>query len=404
MAGKPRSRYRETRSFYHNNSQGESRFGSSDWWTQWQNTETVDFATRGEYTNDVVGNRSGDNPFRRVIEHRQLMTYDGQYTTAFPGDEPDGSDTRYYRTAVSGSTEMTLAPYELQESDVEFVTRAFADTNPSKADFDAAVFIGELKDVPGLLRNAAQKLSKFGANEYLKFEYGWKPLISDMRKLMRSMLYLERRIDNLRRLREKHVIRRHYRPPNRFDAAWTTHSRWESSLGSLFPIEGEQRVDTERWCICSWISDDFDKGALPVTDQELMSTARRALLGGTIDGSTLWELMPWSWLIDWNTNISEFLQSQRNVVGASPGPSCLMKHTRSRTSGFLRVDAEWLDGFYNQSMVSSPGTYIVDTKERIIGIEPAAVVTTELNLLGGDFRKQSILGALGVQRLRRLPF
>lgn len=405
MAGKPRSRYRETVVYFDNDSFEERKYGSGSWYQQSHSYFQLDAARRGEYTNDVVGNRQGDNPFRRETVQNDFITYNGEIVTHYPGDEPDGSDTQYRRKRVNGTTELTQAPYELQESDVEFVTRAFADTNPSKADFDAPIFLAELRDVPSLLRNAAQKLSKFGANEYLKYEYGWKPLVSDMRKMMRSMLYLERRIDNLRRLRNNHTIRRHYRPPNRFDGHVTPISRWESSLNDQrFPIIGTQRVDTERWCICTWIADDFDKGVLPATDHELMGLARRAILGGTIDGSTLWELMPWSWLIDWNTNVSEFLQSQRNIVGASPGPSCLMKHTRIRTQGSLTVDADWIDDFYSQSMTSSQASSSHDIKERIIGIEPAAVVTTELNLLGGDFRKQSILGALGIQRLRRLPF
>lgn len=408
MAGIPRSRVSDTYKDVIYKSLTEISVDGSEYIYQSGSEFPMPTLQRNRQCFDVVGNWEGDNPFLSVNASHSPCPYESVLVREWIQWEQGAGDPREVvykeRTTVTGSVPLTLPPYNLVESDIAFVTRAYADTNPSAADFDAPVFIAELRDVPSLLRNAAQKLSKAGASEYLKYEYGWKPLISDVRKLVGVMSKLEKRLQTLRRLRDKHVIKRTYAPPDSIEAAIITDFVSDIPAPNAYWVAPriEARIETQRWAKTTWIADPVE--GLPPTDAELMRTAQRAAFGGTIDGSTLWELMPWSWLIDWNVNMSDFLQSQRNVVGASPGPSCLMKQTRFQVSASPVWNNASVPDLHSYSVFGYPGSYMGTAKERILGIEPEAVTTGEITLIGDDFRKQSILGSLGLQRLRSLPF
>lgn len=359
--------------------------------------------TSGKSTTDVVGNRVDINPFYTVSYEEEPCTW----TASLQESIPDSERPWDYQYFTSGST--TAYPsYSPIESDVEFITRAVAGTNPSKADFDAPVFLAELRDVPSLLKTAGHSISKYGANEFLKWQYGWRPLIKDLQKLLNVSSRLHRRVTMLKNLKEQGIIVRQYKPPNRYERVtvpygptdyWPTHIH--PFYYDMCPIYMDAYVSIERWATVYWKADKPE--GLPDTDDERMRLAMRAAFGGTVDGSTLWEIMPWSWLIDWNTNMSEFLASERNVIGASPVKNCLMKTTQIISSYHLGTTTNPLpEGFHDLSVVSSPGRGRQLIKERLINVEPAAVSTGEVTMINSDVFKQSILGALSIQRLQGL--
>lgn len=355
---------------------------------------------------DVVGNRGFPNPLYLESEITELINYTIQ--TRVEWTEDDGFQ-RSQEQYLTGSLSHQYLTYDGSGNDVEFVTAAVAATNPSAADFDVPVFIGELRDVPSLFKNAAERLSKAGADELLKFEYGWKPLVSDIRKMLGFSERLQRRFDNISRLEHKHFITRTYRPKENVETIIFDESQYydlggigtPSLWGYLYSLKGGGRVTIERWVTVKWMADPLSSA--PRGDEQLLSLAKRAAAGMTIDGSTAWELMPWSWLIDWNTNMSEFIASKRNIVGASPVEICLMKTTTYYASVYLaRNGLSAPPGVTIDTCVSTPAFTRYVTKERIIDLEPAAVITGEINLLGDNVRKQSILSALSIQRLQRL--
>jgi len=46
-----------------------------------------------------------------------------------------------------------------------------------------------------------------------------------------------------------------------------------------------------------------------------------------LDFATLWEAMPWSWLIDWGSNVGDYLKAHRNIVPAELQSVSLMEHS-----------------------------------------------------------------------------
>lgn len=367
-----------------------------------------EFHPRKVICDDVVGRRDRDNPL--FLEYKSLIptrAYVSQ-TRKLPGGLEHGDDLLFnYRTitgTVSDTESYSFLP-DLEVSDDEFVTRACAVTNPSNADFDTAVFAAELRDVPRLLSLAGATLSKFGANEYLKYQYGWKPLISDIKKLIANTDKLQRRAAQISRLQRSLTTKRRYDPP---ELRFVGENLSESDHG--LAISHKWTAWLHRWAVVNWIPEppenDITLALAPFTrNLAPLDRAKQALYGLNVDGNTLWQAMPWSWLIDWGYNASDFLQSKQNVVGAKVGSTCLMKHTiEVRSSEFVpgAIPPDQ-DDQYNLSISSLTGIERTERKERIVGIKPSISSPASVNLLG-DLRKSSILGALGIQRLRRLPF
>lgn len=366
-----------------------------------------EYSPRRDICSDVSGNRGGDNPLTVIHETVELPRFVMDLTINHQYPSPVGL-FRNWRVDYQVPVEANVAHTgQVTDNDIVFVTRAANATNPSAAEFDIAQFVGELRDAPKLLKFAGDKLTKFGANEYLKYQYGWKPFIRDIRNLINGVDRLDKTMNRLRTLRSGDVLRSRFEPFGEYEmfnesffADINYPSPW--GFGDNIAIEKSFFGSIHRWCICRYKADRPE--GLPQTDPELLALARKAAWGMTIDGKTAWELMPWSWLIDWTTNHSEFIGSKRNVVGASLSGTVLMRTTSTFVQYTPKDLSESEPSMTMNSFTGFPGHGRYVAKERFIDVMPAAINTGEINLLKTDPFKQSILGALALQRLKGLPF
>jgi hypothetical protein len=120
---------------------------------------------------------------------------------------------------------------------------------------------------------------------------------------------------------------------------------------------------------------------------------QRALLGVTdniIDFSTVWEALPWSWLIDWGTTVGDYLKAKRNIIPAVLQDVRIMRHVRSEWTWSRVVYATNPEG----SM--SSGFRVLETKSR----SPSTPVapTAHFPFLSG--KQVGILSSLAVTRMR----
>jgi hypothetical protein len=106
-----------------------------------------------------------------------------------------------------------------------------------------------------------------------------------------------------------------------------------------------------------------------------------------VDFSTAWNAMPWSWLVDWSSNIGDILIARRNIVGASPGPVQLM--TQTTTTG------ELIPTSYVNYVSKGHWKEVSKTRRTVVNV-PVDVQLPILNV-----RQLSILGSIGVTR--RVP-
>lgn len=410
----PRRRHRETWSDTPAQYLREGRLydsTSGSWMNPWtpyeEHDEFYPYNPSEEVSEDFTGFYGSDNPLSIV----KRWTSPGRtvgYVPEYSSDLGDGYTS--YSRASFNQPHFTL-PYgyddmsRLESERIQFATAAAAGVNPSAAKFDAAIFLGELRDLPSLFKSTFSGIMKAGAGEYLKYQYGWKPLIKDLRNYFRVVNIVDKRLRTLERLKKDSLLRLPYRTKDHevLRQSFTSERRGDFTAISHIPVYSHHtECVTERWGIVEFVP-EIPRNLVSLPADTDLKAINRALYGGVVDGNTLWQLMPWSWLYDWNHNVSDFLESQRNVVGAKVSKVLIMETVRLQSTATL---VNWQEGgdVVPYPVASSLPAFSAETrKSRFTEYKPAVVSTGGLDLLVGSDFKTSILTALAIQRLKILP-
>ncbi len=266
-------------------------------------------------------------------------------------------------------------------SDALLVAKLLANTNPNRADVDIPTFIGELKDIPSLFKMEATHIKRL-AGTNLKYQFGIKPLVRDLIKMLDfQTLTLEREKELQHIYFQKLGIKRNrllYKSEVTGTRLWNVHDR------DKFLIFSNSSITTKRVIRghVRWIPDGVPPS---LSSGDLRQLARKAALGLTVDINTAYQLMPWSWLVDWCSNLGDILANTRNIIPVIHRDLCLIE---SKVSDAVTS--------YTDPRVTA-GTW--QTKEYIRSPKTGNVLDSQMPHLSG--RQVSILGSIGVTR--RLP-
>jgi hypothetical protein len=270
---------------------------------------------------------------------------------------------------------------------------AIAKSLPDVPEFSLFRFVGELRaglpKIPLKVLANERKLRNVGG-EYLNYQFGLMPTISDLQNFYEALLDPKLREAIEHQLFEEHRVRK------TIDKGTTSSSRAltgaeMSTIPSSFSsgITGtlETRQSYRIWSSCSF-------AYYQVTElKRLIDDLDRQLggLGVVPTAIDMWNLMPWSWLIDWFTNINHVITNlsylgrdglylQRGyIMGTFEDVEI---HTQRRT--FMNVP------------ISTTGVRTFERKYRV----RASPFGFGLTWKDFDPFQLSILGALGVSRLR----
>lgn len=199
--------------------------------------------------------------------------------------------------------------------------RLYNSAKPGKAQADMAQFLAELRDIPTLPGRSLIKAIRYRrqvevyrsmGSEYLNVVFGWLPFLEDLRKFVSLTLKLNAVIEQLIRDNGKFIRRRVDLPLGIVSSSTTSGNNnlgnhTQPQLHSVYVIPGGSYTHTikeERFLSFSgmfryWIPDIHTKG--------WRSRATRALYGINPTPATIWKIIPWTWLIDWHTNIGALL-------------------------------------------------------------------------------------------------
>lgn len=243
-------------------------------------------------------------------------------------------------------------------------TKALALMNPSKPTVDLPVFIFEFKDFPRMLQQLGRVLQKKVkpsdvAGGYIAYSFGWAPLISDATKLFGLSKLIN---DRLRYLQSLEAGRRSKR-----------------RLGGQGPTVTSQGTYTlPGWGATPWLSANWQitekhtywatgkvklLGKLPSGYEEKRWLAARAALGLNLSAASLWEALPWSWLIDYFSNIGDILDSQRGFIPHQVTQLCVMATTEveNKLSGMKPYQGITASGGTLKRVYKQRGVYIAPT-------------------------------------------
>jgi len=125
---------------------------------------------------------------------------------------------------------------------------------------------------------------------------------------------------------------------------------------------------------------------------------RRILSGLTRDGVTAsaWELLPWSWLIDYVYDIGGTLKANSGMRFLTVERACIMVHTTCHMSH----PADSKSDAYGRTVTISPGTITYEWKTRTPVLGPSILPQPHVPELSGS--QLSILGSLAFLRSRGL--
>jgi len=289
---------------------------------------------------------------------------------------------------------------------------AVARCKPTNATADLSVFLGELfsEGLPkligarsGLWQERTDAARKVAADEYLNLEFGWEPIARDMS----SIAYAIYSADAVLRQYERdsgRMVRRRYNFPTEKNESYTevgSGTPWilGGVSGNLLDpafAAGGKVIRAESTTRNTWFSGAFTYH-LPRSYSRSNEMARIALeakkvLGLSLTPETAWNLTPWSWAVDWFSNVGDVLSNISDALTDSlvMGYGYLMEHTVQKRSY----------NFYGPTGCKTKGarpatvTFVIETKQRV----QANPYGFGLTWKGLSPHQLSILSALGISR------
>lgn len=215
-------------------------------------------------------------------------------------------------------------PNAAQPSDSEIIglgQRALEQCAPTAPQANAATFIGEMfASLPQMVGASLWKtrLTDYRAigSEHLNIQFGWLPFLGDLKKIATS---LSRSTAILRQLQRDNgrVVRRRFRFP---PVTSVSETSFQGMYGNPYwRLDGAVHLRSpypdvvvwDRSERTSWFSGAFSY-CIP-TDSDLWSKIEKydamtnVLLGTRVTPETVWQLAPWSWLVDWKFSIGQAL-------------------------------------------------------------------------------------------------
>jgi len=278
----------------------------------------------------------------------------------------------------------------------------------------AATFLGELRQgVPNvigstLFRDRAKELMKAqkAGHEYLNLEFGWKPLVADVRKFALGVKKHDQIVSQLSRDSGKNV-RRGYKFPAEDDGGTTFDAQQQFVLGTpeggglntyIYGPPGHY-VQTYASSERKWFSGCY---TYHLPDYNELFGVKRYLaeadkvLGTNITPEVLWNLAPWSWAADWFANTGDVLN---NLTQFSQNDFAMRYGyiMETKTSSIVCQGSQQLNTF--SGALESHYAYRKFTATSMVRV-PASPFG--FGITSADFspRQLAISAALGINRVR----
>lgn len=332
-----------------------------------------------EYCDDAI-TISGpyeDHSFTLVKRSMKTAQINGSYTDLTPwGDSWEWTFNGYCSDERLGNT-MYLNGLPLRDFNPNYwATKALAGVNPNVPTVDLPLFLFELKDFPRMLRDLGRVLQKqVKASDvpggYLAYQFGWKPLISDALSLLNLQQDISRRMNVLSQTNSGRGVAR-------------TLSRETSEVSQPSFMTLRTALDGRALTVAHTYSTQrrvWYKGKLTMPPEakdelsRLLGTPgwnRTSFLLGfsSMSASSIWEAIPWSWLVDYFINVGDVLEAGRGSLPFNLSSVNIMVHdTYTETTQVVRNDLG-LDFIPHKGVVESKRRYVIANATPRLTLEP----------------------------------
>jgi len=306
---------------------------------------------------------------------------------------PGGAETF---PPFSQSSETTLAAWG---------SKAIALCKPTNHVASAATALIELyhdglpKMLGHTLWEAGTHRARKAGSEYLNFEFGFKPLANDIANFAYGVVAMDRLIAQYERDAGRVVRRKWSFPPEDSIQVFKVSgsagiSTSPSSTGLYDPLAtGLGAVYcVKKTSVKRWFSGAFTYYIPKGKKSEHPGLARK-LLGIELTPEVIWNVAPWSWAVDWFTNVGDVISNYQSWIqdGLVLQYGYIMEHSLSSNTYYWSGKT----GYYTSDAIPEPITFITESKVR----RKATPFGFGVLLSGLTNRQKAISAALGLTHL-----
>lgn len=277
---------------------------------------------------------------------------------------------------------------------------AIARTIPTNPLASLATSLGELREqlpqIPGrtLLRKGLSAHS--GADEYLNWQFGIAPTISDVEDTVSSVNNFNKIVEQYQRDSGRNIRRRYSFPVERSTTVTNYADRYAYPSLTIYhgATKGKYqrtRTTTVKYTFSGCYTYYFDPGLTTWGKLKRAEQVANKLFGTRVTPLVAWNLMPWSWFVDWNSNAGDVISNVSALMtdGLVIRYAYIMAETTIEDT-YTLSDAKIRSG----SLGILSQTFGTTIKQRL----KATPYGFGLNIDDFTSRQWSILGALGISK------
>lgn len=285
-------------------------------------------------------------------------------------------------------------------------TTAISRTLPTAPQASIAVTLGELirEGIPLFGKETIQAFRgqrgdrpfQTAADEGLAYQFGLSPLISEVRKTSEAVRESNKIIAQLKRDSGRLVRRKYDFPIERSTEVETASGVYPANIPSSYFSKGGDRTLVKRLTRRVYFRGGYtyfyNIDGNTLSTFEKYSTLAKRVLGLDFKPEVLWNLAPWSWLVDWETNVGDIITNASYIGhdGLVLRYGYIMEH-------YVYQEESTLKGLVDK--IGNPLPPITQSSTRVVKTRlKATPYGFGLNPDGFSAKQWAILAALGISR------
>jgi len=276
------------------------------------------------YIEDTVRKVSEGDGLYMSLEHYE------QEGGRLNGHSPSATFSNFYGTVYDNWSNFPHHSIPDVPTDPQVALNAASRSNPSKPVVDVPSEIGQSADLIGLLRLKGRNIIKHAGNLYLAKEFALDPIFRLVKQSHKFVDQYHRRMKVLQRLQGKGKYRKTTKHGTYSRSG--TYSKVIQSQGVFIQKDFFANTTVDVRATTTW----FPNGNFSSLDAKSLRLLNHRILSGMknggispIDLHLIWELIPWTWLIDWFTGMGDFISLMGNTVNFSCGGVSVIRETKT---------------------------------------------------------------------------
>lgn len=302
-----------------------------DWVTkEWLRTDTYQVG-KIQYMDDYIGKTvRKDGPLQGFLPPSNLDNIvEERYPLYWSAD---GTEFRIRNLPIHGHYSSPTPQFvgDRTAENQDLAQELMARSSPLRPEFSVPVFLKEFLELSQILKFTFESLTKFTASSYLNYRFGVMPLVNDIRTLSKITTSIEDRIKEFSSLFQVGGLQKRERLSHFSESFSGNDVLFSSVYGTLIYADWSQHQHTTVHGTLRWTPTEHF--LLPIDGLTAFNKAARTVLDiDQVDIATMWQVLPFSWLIDYVYDLSSALEAFQDQIYIVPHDICITRTYKTDT-------------------------------------------------------------------------